>query len=41
MAANLAKAGHEVRAFDLAEAALDRAEGQWLPADGLGGGVGP
>jgi 3-hydroxyisobutyrate dehydrogenase len=26
MAANLAKAGHEVRAFDLSEAALDRAE---------------
>jgi len=26
MAANLAKAGHEVRAFDLAEAALERAE---------------
>ncbi|MFN2474106.1 MAG: 3-hydroxyisobutyrate dehydrogenase [Sphingomicrobium sp.] len=28
MAANLAKAGHEVRAFDLSEAALDRAEGK-------------
>lgn len=28
MAANLAKAGHEVGAFDLSDAALERAEGK-------------
>ena len=32
MAANLAKAGHDVRAFDLSEDALARAEGARLPA---------
>ena len=32
MAANLAKAGHEVVAFDLVEDALARAEGARLPA---------
>ena len=37
MAANQAKAGREVLAFDLSEAALDKAVGARLPAGRLGG----